>query len=523
MPVCAYDNGRRCDLLVACASAATSGAIFAATMFPGLVGIGDTPKLQFVGPVLGTPHSPGYPLYVLLSWLFAQAIPFGTMAFRVNLLSVVCGTAATGLFTLVLRELGCRRGVCFAGAVAIALGRLFWSQAILAEVYMLNAVLFAGVLLFLLRWSKRRRHADLAAALAFFGAGLAHHLTLAMTAPALTLFALAVDHRVITRRVVATAAIACGAGLMLYGLLWLRTSEGAPFLEARASSVRELFAVVSARQFQDALFQFTPAQLATVRVPLVWRWIADELRWPGIILAAIAAVVMVRRQGRELFLLAGCFGMVIFFALNYDVYDVQVFLLIPLMVLGLLAAVGLDAVLRIVDLRRVPAAATIAALLLPYGQYRANIRVNDQRRHTYETRFFDALFEALPDRTAIVSESYPIDHMVLYKLIGEHAGRGRRIEIIKGDPDTIQRYVANGFTVFAFLEGRANVEWEGVAFRTANLGLPNPAPIRHIYDADAYALAYGISIVTSAGGAGRSEDSMTTLEPITGAALQLPQ
>ncbi len=512
---------RHLDALIACAATVVSGAIFGATMFPGLVGIGDTPKLQFVGPVLGTPHSPGYPLYVLLSWLFAK-IPVGTLAFRVNLLSVVCGAIATGLFTLVLRELGCRRAVSFAGALAIALGRLFWSQAILAEVYMLNAVLFAGVLLYLLRWSRSRSHRDLTIALAFFGAGLAHHLTLLMTAPALFAFAIAVDRRVVSTRTVLTGLSLCAAGLALYALLWLRTTEGAEFLEARASSFNDLVDVVSAKQFHRALFRFTPIELATIRVPLVWRWIADELRWPGLILAAVAVYVLYCRRSRQFALLAGCFGIVTMFALNYDVYDVQVFLLIPLIALGFLAALGLDLVVSRLD-RFGAAAVAIGALLLPYAQYRANIGVNNQRQHTYEMRFFDALFDALPDRTAFVSESYPIDHMVLYKLIGERAARGRRIEIIKDDPDTIRQYIANGFTVFAFLEGRTSVEFEGVSFETVKMRLPNPAPIRHIYDTEADVLAYGLSVVTAAGTGAPSEDTVTTLEPITGASLRLPR
>jgi hypothetical protein len=232
---------------------------------------------------------------------------------------------------------------------------------------------------------------------------------------------------------------------------------------------------------------------------------------------------MARRQRRELVLLAGCFGMVIFFALNYDVYDVQVFLLIPLMVLGLLAAVGLDAMLRLLDTRRVPAAATLVALLLPYGQYSANVRVNDQRRHTYEMRFFDALFDVLPERTAIIGENYPINHMVLYKLIGERAGRGRRIELIRNDPETIRRYMADGFTVYAFVEARTSLEFQGVEFKNPNLPLPNPAPIRHIYDTEAYVLAYGVSVVTSANGQPPSDDGTSTLEPVTGTSLRLPQ
>jgi hypothetical protein len=506
---------RRRDLVTACVAAAIAGAVFGATMFPGLVGIGDTPKLQFVGFVLGTPHSPGYPLYVMVSWLFAQ-LPVGTLAFRINLFSVVCGAVATGLFTLILRELGCGIVVSVAAALAVAFGRLFWSQAILAEVYMLNALLFGGVVLFLLRWSRTRSQRDLTIALGFFGAGLAHHLTLAMTAPALLGFALMVDRRVITWRTFLTATVACGAGLALYGFLWIRTATGAAFLESQASSLGDLIAIISARQFHRELFRFTPYELLTSRLPLVSSWIEAELRWPGLALAALSVTVLARRRSPYLLLIGGCFAIVWAFALNYNVYDVQVFLIIPLIALGLLAGVGAEFV--VASLRQIQPreAVSLLALLIPLAQFQANLRTNNQREHTYETRFFDALFEALPNRVAIVSENYPINHMVLYKTIGERAAHGRRIEVIGADADTIRRYVADGFTVFAFVQGQKKVQFDGITFRVADLQLPNPAPIRHMYDSEASVLAYGVSVVVTAAPPERSTDeSYTAAEPIS--------
>jgi hypothetical protein len=515
-------TARRLDLLAACAAAAVTGAVYGATMFPGLVGIGDTPKLQFIGAVLGTPHSPGYPLYVMLSWLFAQ-LPVGTLAFRINLFSVVCGALATGLFTLILRELRCGLVVSLAGAMAIAFGRLFWSQAILAEVYMLNALLFGGVLLFLLRWSRTRSHRDLAMALGFFGAGLAHHLTLAMTGPALLGFALTVDRKVITWRTFLMATVACCAGLALYGFLWIRTATGAAFLEVRASSLGELIGIISARQFHRELFLFTPYELLTSRLPLVTGWIAAELRWPGLALAVLAVIVLVRRRSPELLLIGGCFAIVSGFALNYHVYDVQVFLIIPLIALGLLAGIGADLVVAWMRRIRPHIAVSLVALLVPLAQIQANLRTNNQREHTYETRFFNALFDALPNRTAIVSENYPINHMVLYKTIGEHAARGRRIELIRADAATIRRYVADGFTVFAFEQGQTKVQFDGVTFRVADLDLPNPAPIRHMYDSEASVLAYGLSVVTGAPLDHSPDDSDSSVEPINGAELRVPR
>lgn len=201
--------------------------VYGATLYPGLVGIGDTPKFQFVGSVLGTPHSPGYPLYMLLSWMAAQ-IPAGSLAFRMNALSAVFAAAAAGGFTLVLVEFGCAPVIAAAGALPIAFERVFWSQAILAEVYALNAALFSGVLLWLLRWARSRRDRDLLTAVACAALGAAHHLTLVMTGPALLAFAVLTDRAALRPGTLLRASAAVCGGLLLYGLVWLRTIQHAP-------------------------------------------------------------------------------------------------------------------------------------------------------------------------------------------------------------------------------------------------------------------------------------------------------
>jgi hypothetical protein len=490
--------------------------VYGATMYPGLVGIGDTPKLQFVGSVLGTPHSPGYPLYVWLSWAFSQ-LPLGTVAFRINLLSVVCGAAAVGVMVLVLRELGCRRVVAFSGALAIGLGRLYWSQSILAEVYALNALLFSGVLLFLLRWSRTGEFADLAWALAVFAAGLAHHLTLAMTAPALLLYAVMVDRHAINARTVTATAMAAVVGFGCYLFLWLRTYEQAPFLEVRASSISDLVGIISGRQFSHSLFRFPLRVLFTDRAALVGRWLVSELQWTGILMAAVGTLWLAVTRRRDLVLLAGCAAAVITFVLNYDVYDVQVFLIIPMIAIGLLASIGAEALFQSSAVRPAMVWLAIAAVLtLPAAQYRANVRFNNHHQHTFEAQYFEALFDALPDRSAIVAESYTFDHMILYKLLAERAARGRRIEIIPAEPEVVRRYAASGFTVFAFLKGRAELELD-VPFAVADLALPSTRGAKHLVDTEVPQLAYPVSVVTL--GTTRADVALPARppEPMTGA------
>ena len=57
------------------------------TMCP-TISTGDSGEFCAASVILGLPHSPGYPLYCLLGKIFTLIIPFGNLAYRVNLISV---------------------------------------------------------------------------------------------------------------------------------------------------------------------------------------------------------------------------------------------------------------------------------------------------------------------------------------------------------------------------------------------------------------------------------------------------
>ena len=62
---------------------------------------------QFIGRVLGVAHNPGYPLYILLTHAFSY-LPIGSLAYRINLFSALCGAIAVWLMFLASRRLGLR-------------------------------------------------------------------------------------------------------------------------------------------------------------------------------------------------------------------------------------------------------------------------------------------------------------------------------------------------------------------------------------------------------------------------------
>ncbi|XP_011917299.1 PREDICTED: transmembrane protein 260 isoform X2 [Cercocebus atys] len=95
---------------------------------------------------LGVAHPPGYPLFTLVAKLAITLFPFGSIAYRVNLLCGLFGAvAASLLFFTVFRLSGSSAGGILAAGV-FSFSRLTWQWSIAAEVFSLNN-LFVGLLM----------------------------------------------------------------------------------------------------------------------------------------------------------------------------------------------------------------------------------------------------------------------------------------------------------------------------------------------------------------------------------------
>lgn len=140
------------------------------TLTPSL-SAGDNGELTTAAYFLGVGHAPGYPFYTLMSKLFAY-IPFGNIAWRTNLFSGTCGAIAMIFFYLIMvKVLGqnrIERGFspvvhipALLASVAFAISDNMWAQATMAEVYSLNILQIASMLLILVYWFEAVwQHAD---------------------------------------------------------------------------------------------------------------------------------------------------------------------------------------------------------------------------------------------------------------------------------------------------------------------------------------------------------------------------
>src|SRR3990172_13041716 len=71
---------------------------YGAALFPAIL------ELIAASKILGIPHPPGTPLFVLLAHVWGSLFPFGEFALRTNLLTALFGAGAAGCGFLVVHE-----------------------------------------------------------------------------------------------------------------------------------------------------------------------------------------------------------------------------------------------------------------------------------------------------------------------------------------------------------------------------------------------------------------------------------
>src|SRR5438045_7093903 len=122
----------RLTLLVGSTVVAFAGILYFFTAARDIV-VGDSPELITAAKTLGVPHAPGYPLFTMLGHLFS-VLPFGSIPFRVNLLSVACDALAVGVIYLAALRLTKSKLAAATAALLLAVNPNFWVWSLAAEV-----------------------------------------------------------------------------------------------------------------------------------------------------------------------------------------------------------------------------------------------------------------------------------------------------------------------------------------------------------------------------------------------------
>jgi hypothetical protein len=345
------------------AAAGATGLIVLMLIAPTVmreVGFWDTGEFQTVGPVFGTAHPTGYPTYVILSWIANMLLaPVGEPAFRMNLLSAILVAATSGLTVVLVRSLTGWTALGMAAGLAMATTPFAWAVATRADPHALHLALVALILVTLLGWERRRRagaaHADrwLVAAAIVFGVAAANHSLTLILAPAIGLYVLAVDRRILRRpRLVATCAAALvGTLALLYLQLPLRSGVfPAPLVYGTPHTWDGFWYVVLAEQFRGSLVD-PFGDLGTKLADLISLTVA-QFSWLAL-LVPLGFLVTLRREPRYALLSGIAVATTVFFSASYINADISRYYLGPILIawtwIALLTAVVAERLMTLAE------------------------------------------------------------------------------------------------------------------------------------------------------------------------------
>ena len=419
----------RIDLLLTLAVAGAAFALYYLTLAPSVL-TADSGEFQFVPYIGGIAHATGYPLFTILGWIWTHLLTLSSVAYRMTLFSALWGSLAVGLTYQVARwsfqrvapecPVSWCRVLSVLAAALLAVSATFWSQAVIAENYTLNATFVAAVLYLALRlWDAAETRAGdagnwLIALAIVVGLSLTHHRTMALLLPGLAILCWVTARRagVVWRRVLPWVL----AGLILPQILYLYIPLRAPhvpYLEVTLAPGRTLVLyekslagfldLVLGRAFSGDL---GGGPLTTERLFMAFQLLLQQFTWPGLALGVLGIVGCLRRRAWLFLALTGLSYLAYMgFNLVYFIGDIYVMFIPLYLIFAVWLALGVWEIARIFSRTAIVSSLiVILSLALPVFLLWHNYPRMDQSRNMDAAQLWQPILaQPLPERSVLVS------------------------------------------------------------------------------------------------------------------------
>ncbi len=378
--------------------------IYTITLCPSVY-VGDSGELTSAALTLGIAHPPGYPIYVILGKCFSLLIPGGPSALELNLFSALLGALSSIMLYHVMRIIGTGRIVSISTALMLAFLNPFWSQAVVARVYTLNAFLILSAIYFLLRYCTTRDFKNMYYYFLFLGFGLANHPVTIITLPAALLFVICVKndqkfHPLSWLKFFLSTL----PGASLYLFLPLRSMTNPAINWGNPGKGKRLMDFIMRTEYWDRKYVHNIQDA----IEVVWFYmglVPRELMYAGLFFLCLGAYMLYRKQKLiGLLFLCVCFFNILFMIMHASRSDIFYWprYIIPAFI-SIIAVTGIGmntVMLYFKRIRWLP----LICLILPTTQCVFNYHLNDRSHNTLAEDINIHILEQLPPDAALMAQ-----------------------------------------------------------------------------------------------------------------------
>jgi hypothetical protein len=406
------------------------------------VGPGDSGELVVAMSRWGVPHAPGFPLLCLIGNLVSRLPLPGEPALILNLLTSVFAALACAALASAVTMASRRPWAGFVAALALGTSRPFWRNVLVTEVFALNALMAALLLVCLVMFERGLRDRRpvwwaLPVSAAVLSTALTHHMTLVLLgAPVVLVYGYLLfsylrrggDRAPLVRASILSVAFGA-AGLLVLLYIPIAAHFEPPLSWGDARDLPGMIQLLTRKDFGSGTLM-APAIAVTALLehgesvnPLpprhwlvFWADIPHSFGWLFPVLA-LAGLFWAARRARALLLLAvGFLAMLWLFFLRVNTPLLPLYLgitermyVLPHLVIAFYAGLGVAQFMQLmqwserVHRRAAPAVGLAATLGTGVPMLAVHWSAVDMHANTFTRDFGTNLMAGLPPRTVVLS------------------------------------------------------------------------------------------------------------------------
>ena len=229
----------------------------------------DSAEFATAVPTGGLIRATGYPLYLMLGWVWCKVVAIGDFAYRVNLFSVFWSLMTLALLYRVLGRFVSNHLTRALATWLLALTPAYWHLSLIAEVYTMHTALMVLLALTLFYWSSKPSPKRLALVGLATGIAGSHHGAAILLVPGSLLFILLQQPRtLLSFKSILYGVVGTAIGLLPYVYLPIRASyepafnylgwydASGDFIQHELHTAKGMYWVVSGKVFRGLMFEY---------------------------------------------------------------------------------------------------------------------------------------------------------------------------------------------------------------------------------------------------------------------------
>jgi len=406
------------------------------TMAP-TIGPIDSGELSLVCRTLGIAHPTGYPLYTLIGRLWVWLLPFGELAWKLNLLSAIFISFSVFFLYLALRNLYISNMASFSAALIYAFSPVVWQQSAFLEVYALTAMLATSLLWLVVKFHKDHniRHFLLGSFIA--GLGLGNHLSLLWLLPGFLILSYLKPERP-GLKLTLLGVLFFATGLSIYLFLPIRSTLSPLFDWGNPSNWERFLGHISGKQYRGWMFNGSSGELWTNILRFMGTWLSNPPIYSWWLIIPGVGLLFRKNKGLLVSLLAVMI-LTVFYAVNYSIPDIEAYYIPAFICSSIFLAFGLDWLLSLkrflpvsYKIRLVFPALAVALFVIPLGY---GLKTNDNSRNRISYIVASGVLESAAPNGVILADNWDIYSPCLYLM---HYREIRR-DVILIDKELLRR------------------------------------------------------------------------------------